>query len=244
MEMIRDDERMSVVAARSLEDGEACFVGIGVPSVAALVAKHTHAPNLTLIYESGAYGTVPPALPMSTGSPSVAAGASCLGDCALVFGDLQAGRIDVAVLSAAQVDRRGNLNSTVIGDYRAPRVRLVGSGGAHDIASLVGRTVIVMPHDPRRFVERVDFVTAPGYEDDGRRSPRTRGRGPVQLVTPRGRFGFPGGELTLEAVQRGFDVEQAVEGFEWRVPVATEVTVLDPPTAEELQIMRRWIGET
>jgi glutaconate CoA-transferase subunit B len=244
MELIREDERMSAVAARSLRDGEACFVGIGVPSVAALLAKHTHAPDLALVYESGAYGTVPPALPMSTGSPSIAAGAACLGDCALVFGDLQAGRIDVAVLSAAQVDRRGNLNSTVIGDYRQPKVRLVGSGGAHDIASLVGRTIIVMPHDPRRFVERVDFATAPGFGDDGRRPAGTRGRGPVELITPRGRFGFPSGQLTLEAVQTGFEVEQALEGFGWQVPVAPDLIELEPPAAEEVEIMRRWTGET
>ncbi len=244
MEMIRDEERISAIAARSLQDGEACFVGIGIPSIAALLAKHTHAPRLSLIYESGAYGTVPPTLPMSTGSPSIAAGAACLGDCGLVFGDLQAGRIDVAILSAAQVDRRGNLNSTVIGDYRRPKIRLVGSGGAHDIASLVGRTVIVMPHDPRRFVERVDFVTAPGLGDDGYRPSGTRGRGPVELITPRARFGFAGGELTLEALQDGFDVDQALEGFDWRIPVVAEPARLDPPTAEEIEIMRRWTGGT
>ena len=241
--MIRDDERISAIASRSLRDGEACFVGIGIPSIAALLAKHTHAPRLSLIYESGAYGTIPPVLPMSTGSPSIAAGAACLGDCGLVFGDLQAGRIDVAILSAAQVDRHGNLNSTVIGDYRKPRVRLVGSGGAHDIASLVGRTIIVMPHDPRRFVARVDFVTAPGFGDDGTRPASTRGSGPVELVTPRARFGFATGELALEALQHGFEVDQALEGFEWEVPVVADPVRLGPPTTEEIEIMRRWTSE-
>ena len=106
--MIDDTARMTIAAARRLRDGESCFVGIGLPSMAALVALHTDAPGMSLIYESGAYGADPPILPMSTGSPSVATGASCLGDCALVFGELQAGRIDVGVLSAAQVDRRGN----------------------------------------------------------------------------------------------------------------------------------------
>jgi glutaconate CoA-transferase subunit B len=235
-----DAERTAAVAARSLHDGEACFVGIGMPSTAALLAKHTHAPDLTLIYESGAYGTVPPVLPMSTGSPSVATGAVCLSDCALVFGDLQAGRIDVAVLSAAQVDRRGNLNSTVIGDYTHPKVRLVGSGGSHDIMSLVGRTIIVMPHDPRRFVERCDFVTGPGLTTSGDRPAGTRGRGPVALVTPRGRFGFSSGELSLEAVQSGHDVASALEGFGWVVPTADDIEELTPPTDEEIAMMRTW----
>ncbi len=235
-----DVEVTSAAAARMLTDGEACFVGIGTPSIAALVAKHCHAPDLTLVYESGAYGTVPQTLPMSTGSPSVASGASCLGDCGLVFGDLQAGRIDVAILSAAQVDRAGNLNSTVIGPYRSPKVRLVGSGGAHDIASLVGRTIIVMPHDPRRFVERVDFVTAPGFDESGVRPKGTRGMGPVALVTPRAVFGFPDGELRLEALQAGHDAESATEGFAWSVPLADRVERLDPPTAEEMEIMARW----
>lgn len=233
-------ELTAAAASKMLRDGEACFVGIGTPSIAALVAKHTHAPTLSLIYESGAYGTVPPRLPMSTGSPSIASGAACLGDCSLVFGDLQAGRIDVAVLSGAQVDRFGNLNSTVIGPYRSPKVRLVGSGGAHDIASLVGRTLIVMPHDPRRFVERVDFVTAPGFEQTGRRPVATRGEGPVAVITPRAVFGFPGGELRLEALQAGNDAMSATEGFGWRVPVADQIELVEPPTRQELEIMARW----
>ncbi len=240
--MITDTERASAAASRLLRDGEACFVGIGMPSLAALLAKHTHAPRLALVYESGAYGTVPPQLPMSTGSPSVAQGAACIGDCSLVFGDLQAGRIDVGLLSAAQVDRRGNLNSTVIGAYRQPKVRMVGSGGAHDIASLAGRTVIVMPHDPRRFVERVDFVTAPGLGDDGRRPPGTRGAGPVALVTPRATFGFSSGEMTLEAVHEGFTADEAIEGFGWSVPQSEQVDEVPAPGEEEIEIMRRWTG--
>jgi glutaconate CoA-transferase subunit B len=242
MAVITDTERASAAAALQLRDGEACFVGIGMPSIAALLAKHTHAPRLALVYESGAYGTEPAELPMSTGSPSVARGAACIGDCSLVFGDLQAGRIDVGLLSAAQVDRRGSLNSTVIGDYRHPKVRLVGSGGAHDIASLAGRTVIVMPHDPRRFVERVDFVTAPGLDDEGRRPPGTRGAGPVALVTPRATFGFSTGEMTLESVHEGFTADEAVEGFGWDVPRADRVGEIGAPGEAEIEIMRRWTG--
>ena len=235
-----DIEFTSAAASRMLRNAEACFVGIGTPSVAALTAKHTHAPDLTLIYESGAYGTVPAHLPMSTGSPSIAGGAACLGDCSLVFGDLQAGRIDVAILSAAQVDRFGNLNSTVIGPYRSPKVRLVGSGGAHDIASLVERTLIVMPHDPRRFVERVDFVTAPGFDTTGNRPEGTRGTGPVAIITPRAVFGFIEGQLRLEALQHGHDAVSATEGFGWQVQNADDVGAIEPPTAAEMAIMARW----
>ncbi len=241
--MIDDTALMAIAAARRLRDGEACFVGIGVPSLAALIARHTHAPGMSLIYESGAYGADPAVLPMSTGSPSVATGAACLGDCTLVFGELQAGRIDVGVLSAAQVDRRGNLNSTVIGNYRTPKVRMVGSGGAHDIASLVGRLVIVMPHDPRRFTERVDFVTAPGLGEDGRRPVGTRGAGPVDLLTPRAWFTFETGEMTLAGLQPGMGAVAAVEGFSWKVPHAEDVVELAPPTGEELAVLRRWHGK-
>ena len=140
------EERMIVAAAAEIADGDIVFVGIGVPSLAAVLAKRTHAPHATLVYESGVVDSLPPVPPLSTGSPSVIDGAALAGGCLEVFGALQAGRLDVGILSAAQMDRHGNLNSTVIGDYAAPRLRMVGSGGAHDIASLIGRSVI----DPAR----------------------------------------------------------------------------------------------
>lgn len=223
--MASDETWMAAVAARELHDGEVCFVGIGAPSLAALLAKHRHAPRMSLVYESGAVGARPETLPLSTGSPSVGAPTAFLGDCIDVFGALQAGRIEVGILSAAQVDRHGNLNSTFIGGtWDAPKVRLVGSGGAHDIASLVGRLVIVMPHDPRRFVEHVDFITAPGFLPDGTRAEGTQGVGPVVLVTDRGRFEFPDGELTLVGVREGFSADEALEGFPWDVPRAATLT--------------------
>lgn len=237
--MADDEVWMSAVAARELRDGEVCFVGIGSPSIAALLARHRHAPGLVLVYESGAVDADPPTLPLSTGSPSVAARTPYLGDCLDVFGALQAGRIDVGLLSAAQVDRFGNLNSTFVGgSYAQPKVRLVGSGGAHDIASLVGRTVIVMPHDPRRFVERVDFVTAPGLDPDGLRAAGTRGDGPVVLVTSRGRFTFAGGELTLAGVRDGRSADDAVEGFGWEVARADDLAVLPEVDADEERFVR------
>ena len=235
--MLDDDGRMAAAAARELVDGETCFVGIGVPSVAAILAKRTHARNLVLIYESGAVDAVPPSLPLSTGSPSIAADTAFLGDCLGVFGDLQAGRLNVGLLSAAQVDRLGNLNSTVLGPYEHPKLRLVGSGGAHDIASLVGRVVIVMPHDPRRFVEQVDFITAPGLDPRGGRPPGTRGAGPSALITPRARFTFEAGELTLAGLQPGFSADDATEGFGWAVPAADEVVELPHPPAEVVRML-------
>jgi glutaconate CoA-transferase subunit B len=225
---------MAVTAAREFTAGEVCFVGIGSPSEAALVAKATHASDLVLIYESGAVDAHPDVLPLSTGSPSIAAPTPFLGDCLDVFGALQAGRIDVAVLSGAQVDRRGNLNSTFIGgSYADPKVRLVGSGGAHDIAALVGRLVIVMPHDPRRFVEQVDFITAPGLDATGQRAAGTQGVGPVALVTTRGRFTFEAGELTLAGLRPGFSADDAVEGLPWKVRRADTIPTLPDPTREE-----------
>jgi glutaconate CoA-transferase subunit B len=203
-----------------LADHETCFDGIGVPSLAAMLAKRTHAPNLVLIYESGAIDANPPVAPLSTGSPSVTADTAMIGDCLDVFGDLQAGRIDVGLLSAAQLDRHGNLNSTVIGDYRKPKLRMVGSGGAHDIASLAKRVVIAMPHDPRRFVAAVDFITSPGFLNGGGERLRCGLRGgPHAVITGRGRFIFAIEELQLERSFYPFSLAQAVEGFGWDVPV-------------------------
>jgi glutaconate CoA-transferase subunit B len=213
-------ENLVLATALELADHETCFVGIGVPSLAAMLAKRTHAPNLVLIYESGAIDANPPVAPLSTGSPSVTADTAMIGDCLDVFGDLQAGRIDVGLLSAAQLDRHGNLNSTVIGDYRKPKLRMVGSGGAHDIASLAKRVVIAMPHDPRRFVAAVDFITSPGFLNGGGERLRCGLRGgPHAVITGRGRFIFAIEELQLERSFYPFSLAQAVEGFGWDVPV-------------------------
>jgi glutaconate CoA-transferase subunit B len=221
MAEVTNEEHILVAAASlSLKDGDTCFVGIGIPSLAAMVAKHSHAPGLVLIYESGAVDADPAIPPLSTGSPCIPESATMVGDCLDVFGDLQAGRIDVGLLSAAQVDRFGNLNSTVIGDYRSPKLRLVGSGGAHDIATLAPRTIILMPHQPRRFVSFVDFVTSPGTTDwEGHPHPRPANTGPSELVTGRGRFNFAGGVLTLVETFAPFGKSDAVEGFPFDVDV-------------------------
>ncbi len=231
------EELMVAAAAKRLNDDEICFVGIGLPSLAAVLAKLTHAPGLTLLYESGVVDAIPPRPPLSTGDPAVISDTAYSGDCLAVFGALQAGHVDVGVLSAAQIDRHGNLNSTVIGDYSNPKVRLVGSGGAHDIATLASRLVIVMPDDPRRFVQRVDFVTSPGHPDGELRGELVGG-GPAVVVTPRAIFTFEDGEMTLAAVQPGYSASDAVEGFPWQPPRVEDVMELTPPEPELLEILR------
>jgi glutaconate CoA-transferase subunit B len=242
---LTEAERFVALSSREIADRKVCFVGIGVPSMAALAAKHTHAPDSVLIYESGAVDALPPIPPLSTGSPSVVADTAMVTSCLGVFSMLQRGVFDLGLLSAAQVDRMGNLNSTVLGPYARPKVRLVGSGGAHDIAVLAEEVVIMMPHDPRRFVAKVDFVTSPGIaaKEDGT-GRRKRGKGPRVLVTPRGRFTFEQGELTLRAVAHGISRQDALSGIPWQVPVSSEFEELPPidpalaKTASEL--LRQW----
>ena len=231
-----DEERMVLAAAGELADGEVCFVGIGLPSLVAILAKRTHTPRLTLVYESGAADTIPPAPPLSTGSPAIVEDATYIGDCLGTFGALQAGHFQVGILSGAQIDRRGNLNSTVIGAYATPKLRMPGSGGAHDIASLVGRLLIVMPHEPRRFVEKVDFVTTPGHPRHG--EPALAGGGPAAVITPRGRFVFEDGEMTLAALQPGFTAGQAVEGFGWAPPARSGLGRLPEADPGALELLR------
>jgi glutaconate CoA-transferase, subunit B len=211
---------MTAAAALEIADGDVCFVGIGVPSLAAMTARRCHAPRSVLIYESGAIDTNPAAPPLSTGSPVVVEDTAMIGSCLDVFAMLQSGRFDIGLLSAAQVDRHGNLNSTVIGPYATPKLRMVGSGGAHDIACLVRDVIIVMPHDPRRFVERVDFATSPGLRGASGASKEVllRGRGPRCILTSRARFSFEAGEMTLDATFDGVSPAQATEGMRWQVP--------------------------
>jgi glutaconate CoA-transferase, subunit B len=226
--------RLALAAALELQDGEVCFVGIGNPSDAALLAKHTHAPDMSLIYESGVIGSDPKDPPLSTGSPSVADGAMMITDGLAVFAELQAGRIDVGLLSAAQVDPWGNLNSTVIGDYHNPKIRMVGSGGAHDIACLAQRLVILMPHDPRRFVEKVDFITSPGR--DAARAGLNLPPGPVSLITERARFSFESGVAQLATTMPGFTEAEAIEGIPWDIKIADTFEAVNEFAATAVEV--------
>jgi glutaconate CoA-transferase, subunit B len=221
------DEMMAVEAARRLHDGDVCFVGIGLPSVAANLARATHAPGCVLIYESGTIGAKPAELPLSIGDGELAETADAVVSVPEMFAYwLQGGRIDVGFLGAAQIDRRANLNSTVIGDYAKPKVRLPGGGGAPEIATCVRDVFVMLRQTPRTFVERLDFKTSVGD--------RVR-----VVVTDLGVLEPDAdGELTLTRVHPDVDPQQARNATAWDLRVADDVSVSEPPTAAELEALR------
>jgi glutaconate CoA-transferase subunit B len=237
------DDAMTIAAARYLDDGAVCFVGIGLPSTAANLARRTHAPNLVLVYESGTLGSKPQRLPLSIGDGELADTADSVITVPEVFNYwLQPGRIDVGFLSGAQIDRFGNINSTVIGDYETPKVRLPGAGGAPEIAASCREVMVMLRQSPRAFVERVDFVSSMGYGQGpgDRERLGLRGAGPRTVVTDIGvlRPDPRTCELTLVALQPGATAEQAREATGWNLALADEIEQLEPPTAEELTVLR------
>lgn len=238
------DEMMSVAAARALRDGAICFVGIGLPSTAANLARRTHAPNLVLVYESGTIGAKPGALPLSIGDGVLADTADTVVSVPEVFNYwLQPGRIDVGFLGAAQIDRFANINTTVIGqDYRRPKVRLPGAGGAPEIAASCGEVVVVVRHTPRTFVAKVDFITSVGFGSGPGHRERLglRGAGPRTVITDLGilRADPQTCELTLTHLHPGVEPERVRSSTGWDLAVADSLAVTDPPTADELAILR------
>lgn len=238
------DEMMTVAAARSLRDGAVCFVGIGLPSTAANLARRTHAPDLVLIYESGTLGTKPDRLPLSIGDGVLAETADSVVGVPEIFNYwLQPGRVDIGFLGGAQVDRYGNINTTVIGDdYQDPKVRLPGAGGAPEIATSCQEVLIVMRHSARAFVPAVDFVTSVGYGRDGRTRERLGmpGRGPVKVITDLGVLqpDPESNELTLTGLAPGVDVEQVREATGWPLRVHDDLSAQQPPTEQELAVLR------
>ncbi len=235
------DEMMTVTAARFLSDGQVCFVGIGLPSEAANLARLSHAPNVVLIYESGTIGTKPDILPLSIGDGELAEKAEFVVSVPEVFAYwLQAGRIDVGFLSAAQIDRYGNLNSTVVGGYEEPKVRLPGAGGAPEIATSAGEVIIMLRHSERAFVPSVDFVTSVGFGRGGEGRPERAGRGPTVVITDLGvlRPDQSSNELTLVATHPGVSLEDVRLQTGWELAIAPDLAVTDPPTDGELEILR------
>lgn len=237
------DEMMTVAAARLLWDGCVCFVGIGLPSAACNLARLTHAPQIVLIYESGTLGTRPTVLPLSIGDGELAETAACVVPLPEVFSYyLQAGRVDVGFLSAAQIDRYGNLNSTVIGPYDAPTTRLPGAGGAPEIAAHARQTFVMLKATPRSFVARLDFRTSAGYlEGHGMRAAtNAHGNGPRSVITD---FGLlepdpQTEELTLAALFEGATVEEARDCVGWPLAVAASIASVAPPSGPELDTLR------
>ena len=237
------DEIMTVTAARALRDGQVVFVGIDLPSRAANLARRLHAPDLVLVYESGTIDTRPAELPLSIGDGVLADSALTVVSVPEIFNYwLQSGRMDVGFLSGAQIDRHANLNTTVVGDYAEPDVRLPGSGGAPEIAASCREVIVVMRHRRRAFVEQVDFVTSLGAGS----GPADRallglpGAGPVRVITDLGVLepDPDSRELVLTAVHLGVSVEEVRAETGWTLEIAAELAVTTPPTERELTELR------
>ena len=237
------DEMMSIAASRYLSDGVVCFVGIGLPSEAANLARATHAPECFLIYESGTIGAKPEVLPLSIGDGELAQRADSVVSVPEIFNYwLQAGRVDVGFLGAAQIDRYANINTTVVGDYQSPKVRLPGAGGAPEIAASANEVIVVLRQKPRAFVEKLDFVTSVGYSEGGESRSRLgyQGAGPKTVITDLGIL-TPDPEtkeLTLTGLHPGATVEQAKEATGWDLKVADQLAETAPPTDRELSVLR------
>ncbi len=237
-------EMMIVAAARALADAKVVFVGIGLPNIACNLAQRTVAPHLALIYESGVYGARPSRLPLSIGDPCLVSGAiGVMPMPQLLQYYLQRGLIDVGFLGSAQIDRYGNLNTTVIGDYRRPKVRLPGSGGACEIALMCRRVLIITRLSRRTFVERLDFVTSPGFLEGGEARIRLGccGEGPAAVITDMGIFRFDNvtREMFLASLYPGCTVEDVQERVSWPLRIADELEIITPPTEGELRILRQ-----
>lgn len=235
------DEMMTVSAARSLQDGQVCFVGIGLPSEAANLARLTHAPGVVLIYESGTIGTRPDVLPLSIGDGELALNADSVVSVPEIFAYwLQAGRVDVGFLSAAQIDRFANLNSTVIGNYENPEVRLPGAGGAPEIASLAKEVIVMLRHTARAMVPTVDFITSVGFGREGQGRSGHLGQGPTAVITDLGimRPDPSSFELTLTSIHPGVTLDQVKSSSGWDLQVSKDLTTSAPPSEEELTVLR------
>lgn len=236
-------EVMIVAAARALAGARTVFVGVGLPNIACNLARRTVAPELELIYEAGVYGARPARLPLSIGDPTLVTGATAVVSQADLFGlYLQGGLVEVALLGGAQIDRFGNLNTTVIGSYGAPKVRLPGSGGACEIATSARRTFMIMRLKRRAFVPRLDFITSPGHLEGGDSRARLGlpGDGPALVITDLALFSFanPEREMQLEALQPGVTIEQVRAEVGWELRLAPTVRVNEPPTPDELRLLR------
>jgi glutaconate CoA-transferase subunit B len=239
-------EIQTVVAARRLRDARVCLIGVGRPSTAAILARIVHNPALVIAYESGTIGTKPHRVPLSIGDDELAATADAVVPVTEMFQYwVQGERMDVAFLGAAQIDRFANLNSTVIGDYDAPRTRLPGAGGAPEIAAGCREVVVIAPHARRTFVEHLDFVTTVGHGDGpgARERLGVHGAGPTAVITDLGVLEPDAAtcELTLTRVHPGVDPGQAQEATGWDLAIADDLRETEAPTTEELHALRELV---
>jgi glutaconate CoA-transferase subunit B len=235
-------ELLTINAARLLRDGDRVFVGVGLPNLACNLARRTHAPNLLMIYEAGVIGAQPARLPLSIGDPTLVSGALAVCSMYDIFAFyLQRGNVDVGFMGGAQIDRFGNINATVIGNYNHPKVRLPGSGGSMEIAAWANRCYLLTPHSKRRFPAKLDFRTSAGFLSGKaeREAARLRGGGMLAVVTdlcimeP-----DESGELVLTALHPGVTVEQVCENTGWDLKIGKSLRITLPPDPEELRILR------
>jgi glutaconate CoA-transferase, subunit B len=239
-------EMMIAAAARELASQRVCFVGVGLPNIAVNLAKRTVAPDLELVYEAGVFGARPARLPLSIGDPTIVTGATAAVSMFELFAFyLQGGLVDVGFLGAAQIDRFGNINTTVIGDYAHPTTRLPGSGGACEIAINARQIFVIMRQSKRSFVEKIDFRTSPGNLGGAANAERIRreqgwlGRGPSVVVTDLGIYHFDDdGEMRLDSLHPGATFEAVRETIGWEPRVSPDLAVTPAPTAAELELMR------
>jgi len=235
-------EMMAAVAARELANREVVFVGIGLPNLACNLARALQAPDLVLIYESGAVGAVPERLPVSIGDPSLVTGSLMVCSMADVFQlFLQNGKIEVGFLGGAQIDRFGNINTTVIGSYQKPKVRLPGSGGAAEIAVHAQRVLIISRLNPRAFPAELDFVTSPGQRSKGKSRAELGmpGAGPVKVITDKAILERDAtGEMVLTGLYPDVTVDEVKAGVGWPLKVRENLDLLLPPSARELDLLR------
>jgi glutaconate CoA-transferase, subunit B len=239
-------EMMIVAAARELAGQRVCFVGVGLPNIAVNLAKRTVAPDLELVYEAGVFGARPARLPLSIGDPTIVTGATAAMSMFELFAFyLQGGLIDVGFLGAAQIDRFGNINTTVIGEYAHPTTRLPGSGGACEIAINARQIFVIMRQSRRSFVDRIDFRTSPGNLGGAANAERIRreggwlGRGPSVVVTDLGIYHFDdSGEMRLDSLHPGATLEAVRDTIGWQPQVSPDLAVTPEPTPVELDLMR------
>ncbi|HVO94051.1 MAG TPA: CoA-transferase [Terriglobales bacterium] len=238
-----DAEMMIAVAARVLKGARTVFVGVGLPNIACNLARHTVAPDMELIYESGVYGARPERLPLSIGDPTLVSGATSVVSMADLFGlYLQRGLVEIALLGGAQIDRYGNLNSTVIGEYAKPKTRLPGSGGACEIATNAQRTFTIMRLKRRAFVAKLDFVTSPGHLTGGDSRGRLGlpGAGPELVITDKAILNYanPEREMQLSSLYPGVAASDVQAEVGWPLRLAETIEQAAAPTAEELRLIR------
>ncbi|MEU9880936.1 CoA-transferase subunit beta [Streptomyces phaeochromogenes] len=237
-------EQMVCATSRLIRDGEVVYVGVGMPVISALLAKRTHAPHCTIVLETGIIRTTAFPLPALLDTLTTQAGADTLSSAGYVNALAQRGRIDLGIIGAGQVDRFGNVNSTVVGPFEAPVLRWPGAGGACEIASLCGRFIVAVNQKRQRFPARVEFVSAPGYLDGGRPARDAAGlrpgTGPANVITDLATYTFPAGAMQLASAHAGVSLDRIAEETAWDVvDPARSYPLTTPPTEEELRILRK-----